>query len=390
MDNNKSKFKSKGKEESKNKSKDNYQNYLKNYQHKRRDKAKNNDAVVNNKKIFIKDLKDLNNEQNPNSNIGKLSQYDEEPEINNNLYTQLIEKEGDSYEELRQKNKKLRDIIIKFSKQLELLSLKYEKIKTVADNEKKILLNKLEKISKNYKLYAESYNENQKLKKEKDVLAENSSQINVIFNSCKNSLVKLIRKNMQYYTKLKNFYEEQSIISSEYRQTKLDNFIFSIKEEILNNLIQYRTQLDFINFPTFFTEYNSFINEQCNLHGYKNNNNLKWKKNKRNEQFEQEKENISYDDGRKYKNKNEKYLSINIKNNMIKKEKTPTKQNYDINMFKNNKNFNKTQYHNCFYDKNSSSFKTNTNSNEINFGQNGIFGDVGNIVPIKKRYSSRK
>ena len=113
---------------------------------------------------------------------------------NDYIFTQLLDKENDTYEDLKHKNKKLRELIVKVSKQLDMLYIKYENIKINAENEKKILLEKLEKISTNYKIYAESYKENIKLKKEKELLAENYSQINLIYNSCKNTLISLIKK----------------------------------------------------------------------------------------------------------------------------------------------------------------------------------------------------
>ena len=87
---------------------------------------------------------------------------------NEYIITQLLDKENDTYEDLKHKNKKLRELIIKVSKQLDILYTKYENIKINAENEKKILLEKLEKISSNYKLYAESYKENIKTKKEEE------------------------------------------------------------------------------------------------------------------------------------------------------------------------------------------------------------------------------
>jgi hypothetical protein len=201
----------------------------------------------------------LNPLNSKNTNIN--NNYQDQIYDNEYILTQLLDKENDTYEDLKHKNKKLRELIIKVSKQLDILYTKYENIKINAENEKKILLEKLEKISSNYKLYAESYKENIKLKKEKDLLAENCSQINLIYNSCKNTLVSLIKKNMNYYTKLKMFYENKN---AQFKTINFDDFIFSLKEEFLNNLIQYKNQLDIINFPSFYYEFNLFLNEECN------------------------------------------------------------------------------------------------------------------------------
>ena len=332
------------------------------------------------------------------------------PLIYSDLSFKLIDKENDTYEELKQKNKKLREIIIKISKQLELLSNKYNNIKNTAGKDKKNLLEKLDKISSNYKLYAESYKENAQLKKEKEILANNCTQINLILNSCKNSLVNLIKKNMQYYTRLKMFYENKN---TQFKYINFDEFIFSLKEEILNNLMQYKSQLDIINYPNFFYEYNSFIYEEINYYGIKKQNKninfamTKQKKFIRNDSMEQTKENNSFDEYRKYrkrdkgkyieKDKSPKCKDKNIKRNILLREKTPSKSNCDLTCFKKFKNFTKTHFHSCFNEKNESNKNNNKNftnnkADESNIGQEneGIFGDVGNIVPTKKRYSSRK
>ena len=313
------------------------------------------------------------------------------------IFTQLLDKENDTIEELKVKNKKLREIIIKVSNQLNILYNKYETIKINAENEKKNLLEKLEKISNNYKLYAESYKENIKLKKEKDLLAGNCTQINLIYNSCKNSLVSLIKKNMNYYTKLKMFYENKN---TQFKTINYDDFIFSLKEEFLNNLIKYKNQLDIINYPSFYYEFNLFINEECNYCNYKkqnikNNNNTTYRQNisikndrKENKTSRFLKGNNSYDEYRKYKNKsNDKTPNIkktNKKNSMLIRQKTPSKSNKNYDELSLNNNFNKNTYFN-----NNNSLYNHQKINSVfeDEKNNNIFGDVGNVVNYNKRFT---
>ena len=347
---------------------------------------------------------------NINNNINQENMYN-----NEYIITQLLDKENDTYEDLKHKNKKLRELIIKVSKQLDILYTKYENIKINAENEKKILLEKLEKISNNYKLYAESYKENIKLKKEKDLLAENCSQINLIYNSCKNTLISLIKKNMNYYSKLKMFYENKN---SQFKAINYDDFIFSLKEEFLNNLIQYKNQLDIINYPSFYYEFNLFINEECNYCNFKkqpqiNNNKYQTVKNSNNSTYRQNnslrnerkenrttrliKGNNSYDEYRKYSNEEkDKSPKLNKKitkktTSLIIRQKTPSKNNKFSKNFSfnknidtnntniNNNNFNKTTYNNQ---------KKNINIEDEK--NNNIFGDVGNVVNYNKRFSYKK
>ena len=345
----------------------------------------------------------LNPLNSKNTNIN--NNYQDQIYDNEYILTQLLDKENDTYEDLKHKNKKLRELIIKVSKQLDLLYTKYENIKINAENEKKILLEKLEKISSNYKLYAESYKENIKLKKEKDLLAENCSQINLIYNSCKNTLVSLIKKNMNYYTKLKMFYENKN---AQFKTINFDDFIFSLKEEFLNNLIQYKNQLDIINFPSFYYEFNLFLNEECNYCNLKKQNiinKIQTDKNSscttyrqnisiKNERKENRtarliKGNNSYDEYRNCKNK-VKDKSPRINKNKSKKitlirQKTPSKSNKYYNDLSFNKNNNNNKYFN----------KTLYNNQNINIVKedeknSSIFGDVGNIVNYNKKFSYKK
>ena len=373
---------------------------------------KNEKSIKNTKKTgyFENILKNINNTnivplkiKNPISTFYNIN-YTSEPTYDYDyISSQLVSKDNDTYEDLKHKNKKLRELIIKISKQLELLYNKYESIKINAENEKKNLLEKLDKISTNYKLYAESYKENMKLKKEKEILNENCSQMSLIYNTCKSTLISLIKKNMNYYTKLKMFYENKN---SQFKAINFDEFIFSLKEEFLNNLIQYKNHLDAINYPSFYYEFNLFINQECNYCGIKkqdnniNNNPYKLLKNNntsnttyrqhnslRNERKENRttrlmKGNNSYDEYRKYKDeKNQKdkspKLNKKYKNNSFIRQKTPSKNNYDkpyedLSFNNNNTYFNKSQYNNII---------------EENEKNNNIFDNVGNVINYNKRYS---
>ena len=354
-------------------------------------------------------LKGVNN---PDLNIIKQNNIKYNDEY---ILTQLLDKENDTYEELKTKNKKLRELIIKVSKQLDILYNKYVNIKINAENEKKILLEKLEKISSNYKLYAESYKENMKLKKEKELLAGNCTQINLIYNSCKNSLVSLIKKNMNYYTKLKMFYENKN---SQFKTINYDDFIFSLKEEFLNNLIQYKNQLDIINYPSFYYEFNLFLNEECNYCNFKkqpqiNNNKYQTVKNSNNSTYRQNislrnerkenrttrliKGNNSYDEYRKYSNEGrDKSPKLNKKitkktTSLIIRQKTPSKSN----KFSENFSFNKNISNNNNTNNNNHFNKTMYNNQKKNINvedekNNNIFGDVGNVVNYNKRFSYKK
>ena len=175
--------------------------------------------------------------------------------INNEIdFFQLIENNNDTYQDLRIKNKKLREIIIQITDQLKTLSIKCQNLEKQLTSEKQMLLDKLEQITGNYKLYAEGYQEKTLLKKDMGTLINNYKQNNRVMNSFKDSFVFLLRKNMNMYTDFKKI-----DISSLNNNNKNIEIINNIKNNLFNNISRYRKNIDIINFPEFYKEYLSFI-----------------------------------------------------------------------------------------------------------------------------------
>ena len=175
--------------------------------------------------------------------------------INNEIdFFQLIENNNDTYQDLRIKNKKLREIIIQITDQLKTLSIKCQNLEKQLTSEKQMLLDKLEQITGNYKLYAEGYQEKTLLKKDMGTLINNYKQNNRVMNSFKDSFVFLLRKNMNMYTDFKKI-----DISSLNDNNKNIEIINNIKNNLFNNISRYRKNIDIINFPEFYKEYLSFI-----------------------------------------------------------------------------------------------------------------------------------
>ena len=175
--------------------------------------------------------------------------------MNNNEinFFQLIENNNDTYQELRIKNKKLRDIIIKITDQLKTLSIKCQNLEKQLASEKQMLLDKLEQITGNYKLYAEGYQEKALLKKDMGTLINNYKQNNRVMNSFKDSFVFLLRKNMNMFTDFKKI--DMSSLNNN-KNIKVINYI---KNNLFNNIVRFRKNIDIINFPEFYKEYLSFI-----------------------------------------------------------------------------------------------------------------------------------
>ena len=199
---------------------------------------------------------------------------------NENDFFQLIENSNDTNQELRMKNKKLRDIIIQVTGQLKALNIKYQNLEKQFTSEKQMLLDKLEQITGNYKLYAEGYQEKALLKKDMGTLLNNYNQNNKVLNSFKDSFLFLLKKNMNLYTDFKKFGTFQT------DNNKIFDFLNHIKNNLFNNIIRFRKNIDMINFPEFYKEYLNFVeseekaeNDNNKLFGKKTYNNTIQKKN---------------------------------------------------------------------------------------------------------------
>ena len=266
--------------------------------------------------------------------------------FNNEInFFQLIENNSDTYQDLRIKNKKLRDIIVKITDQLKTLSIKNQNLEKQLTSEKQMLLDKLEQITGNYKLYAEGYQEKTLLKKDMGTLINNYKQNNRVMNSFKDSFLFLLRKNMNMYTDFKKI-DIGSLNNN--RNIELVN---NIKNNLFNNIARFRKNIDIINFPDFYKEYLSFIdvegkeeNENNNLFNNKRiyKNNIKKSNSMKNNIINNN--NISYKDKRKSLKKSENikysFTKIDVNTNQINindNDKKYKDTNYYTNYLKQNK-----------------------------------------------------
>ena len=259
---------------------------------------------------------------------------------NENNLLQLIENNNDTYQDLRLKNKKLRDIIIKITEQLKTINLKYQNLEKQFTSEKQTLLDKLEQITGNYKLYAEGYQEKALLKKDMGTLINNYKQNNRVMNSFKDSFVFLLKKNMNMFSDFNKLERMQS------NNNKFIELLNNMKNNLYNNILRFKKNIDMINFPEFYKEYLSFIeleqkeeNENNNFYGkriYRNT--MKQINNKKNNSINNldrnnSSKNFRYKNRRKSSGKNEnKYSFTRIDINKINDNDTKYKNtNYFTN-----------------------------------------------------------
>ena len=264
---------------------------------------------------------------------------------NENDFFQLIENSNDTNQELRMKNKKLRDIIIQVTGQLKALNIKYQNLEKQFTSEKQMLLDKLEQITGNYKLYAEGYQEKALLKKDMGTLINNYNQNNKVLNSFKDSFLFLLKKNMNLYTDFKKFGTFQT------DNNKIFDFLNHIKNNLFNNIIRFRKNIDMINFPEFYKEYLNFVeseekaeNDNNKLFGKKTyNNTIQKKNNKVYNTINNSGKNLRNNNSNNYrkksfgKNRNKySFTRININTNQNNEEEYK-ETNYYTNYLNNNK-----------------------------------------------------
>ena len=264
---------------------------------------------------------------------------------NENDFFQLIENSNDTNQELRMKNKKLRDIIIQVTGQLKALNIKYQNLEKQFTSEKQMLLDKLEQITGNYKLYAEGYQEKALLKKDMGTLMNNYKQNNKVLNSFKDSFLFLLKKNMNLYTDFKKFGNFQT------DNNKIFDFLNHIKNNLFNNIIRFRKNIDMINFPEFYKEYLNFVeseekaeNDNNKLFGKKTyNNTIQKKNNKVYNTINNSGKNLRNNNSNNYrkksfgKNRNKySFTRININTNQNNEEEYK-ETNYYTNYLNNNK-----------------------------------------------------
>ena len=293
-----------------------------------------------------------------------------------NLFIKLIESNSDTYQDLKIKNKKLREIIIKITEEIKALKAKIKTMEKEFTTEKQLLLDKLDKITNNYKLYAEGYKEKAILKKDIGTLINNYKQNNKVLNSFKDSFSFLLKKNMIMYNECKNI--NIDINNGNTNNNQYEEFIIDIKNKLFNNIIKYKKSIDMINFPDFYKEYLSFVEneEKKEKENNKNINNKYKNYNKEKDENKNRNKNNKYFNKRKsFGEYNNKYsftkIDLDSKQNIINDDFYCEKKINNKNEKKigNNKSYKNTNfYRNYFFGMNNI-----FNPNQINYSEYGNY-----------------
>lgn len=137
-------------------------------------------------------------------------------------YKQYFYEEGDSYEKLINKNKNLKRLFEQANCSLILCLKKQEKIEKKYENEKRLILEQLNKIQDNYEIYAKSY---QKLNEYRQQIKEKENSYNQLLSLYDKDKEKLKEFKIQIFEMhnnidnfIKNNYKKDStnLLSLEY------------------------------------------------------------------------------------------------------------------------------------------------------------------------------
>jgi hypothetical protein len=180
-----------------------------------------------------------------------------------NPIADLMEQETDTYEDLKIKNSKLRKIIVQASTKIADMNKKYMSLENEYKLEKATILSELDKITNNYKLYAESYKQLPKIQNEYTALMNKYKQNNKVIENYLDNIKQLLNDFIQMHNSIHNYIENtQSKYNNNYYHNRTNDafgFIEFTKKNILRCIFKYKNEIDSVNFGKFYGVYHSFV-----------------------------------------------------------------------------------------------------------------------------------
>ena len=176
-----------------------------------------------------------------------------------NPIADLMEQDTDTYEDLKMKNSKLRKIIVQASSKIADMNKKYMSMENEYKLEKATILSELDKITNNYKLYAESYKQLPKIQNEYTALMNKYKQNNKVIENYLDNIKQLLNDFIQLHNSIHNYIENTQSKYYNNRTNDTFGFIEFTKKNILRCIFKYKNEIDSVNFGKFYGVYHSFI-----------------------------------------------------------------------------------------------------------------------------------
>ena len=214
------------------------------------------------KSFSQKKLLNITNQKENKINEKKLNPKNQNNIINNSIknnneidINMFLESENDTYENLKIKNSKLRILIIQASNKLTEISNKYKEREINYQDEKKEILKQLDKISVNYKIYAESHQQISKIKNDYNNLFQKFEQNLKVISNYQNDIIFLLSSYIKIHYNITNVLNDYYNGSINNIRIDFNNFIEQLKNYIEDHIIKFNNKIDSVNFPNFYNEY---------------------------------------------------------------------------------------------------------------------------------------
>lgn len=165
------------------------------------------------------------------------------------VLTEFISNENDGIDELKVKNAKLRQLVVQASSKIAEMSKKYSQMENDYKIEKATILSELDRISKNYQIYAESHKQFAQFKNEYQLLLRERTQNNKVLVNYTETIKSLLSDMMNMYCDMGQ-YED-------------DHYINCFRNKIRENVVKYNNEVDTVNFGGFYNLYNDFIRKSA-------------------------------------------------------------------------------------------------------------------------------
>lgn len=251
-------------------------------------------------------------------------------------FQDYIYDKSDSFEDLIKKNEKLRLLIVQANNKINDLIQKQKENESDYNLEKKSILQQLEKIQKNYKIYANSHKAYKEIKVKLEKLIVNYNILNENYFNAKNECDSLLK---DYYS----IYEEiTSFIETNYEKNNIHQFSFEFILHLKKYIYENYKSLTTKNSPSSSIQIDKIVKQKSNTPNKTNLNSIKipnrnYKKNQNDIQINNERKKVrskSPSQGQLYQKKvirNNSNSSINLKNEENNSETNDNhEKNYSI------------------------------------------------------------
>jgi hypothetical protein len=176
----------------------------------------------------------------------------------------LLFNSNDDQKALVTKNFKLREIVVHASNKLSEVLKKYNDREEEYKQEKESIFAELDKITGNYKMYAESYKNYHNLEEQfKNMQNDYNHNYKVLINY-QESITIFLQDYMELFKVITAF------LSEKYNRNNPLTFLSDIKDLILENLGKYKNTIDVLNFREIFDEYMNLLGTYNPLHHHNN------------------------------------------------------------------------------------------------------------------------